>query len=441
MVIAIKRYAMQRLQEWKDDPCRLPMIIRGARQVGKTWLMKEFGRTEFEKCAYINFDRNERMKQLFSGDFDVDRILRGLAIESDVEIEPENTLIILDEIQEVPAALQSLKYFCEDDRQNYYIVAAGSLLGIAMHEGTSFPVGKVDNMDLYPLSFTEFLDATGNGQLLALLKQKDFDMISAFRDKYIDLLKTYYYVGGMPAAINAYISRGSLTAVRKVQLRLISDYEQDFSKHAPTAVIPRIRMVWDGIPSQLAKENKKFIYSVLREGSRAKDFELAIQWLIDCGLCHKVGRVTKGGIPLKAYQDIPAFKLYFVDVGLLAAMTDLNAKTLLNGNSIFTEFKGALTEQYVCQQIVAELGTVPYYWSAESSSGEVDFVLQHSGSVIPLEVKAEENLMAKSLKSFVTSNNLPFGVRTSMSDFRKQEKLINLPLYAISQLWDVCDEF
>ena len=437
----MKRYAMQRLIEWKNDPYRLPMIIRGARQVGKTWLMRELGRTEFESYAYINFDRNERMKQLFSGDFDVSRILRGLSIESGVEIEPDKTLIILDEIQEVPAALQSLKYFSEDDRHSYYIVAAGSLLGIAMHGGTSFPVGKVDSMDLYPLSFTEFLDATGNGTLLELLRQRDFGMISAFRDRYIDLLKTYYFVGGMPAAVNAYLPKQNLAAVRRVQRRLISDYEQDFSKHAPTAVIPRIRMVWDGIPSQLAKENKKFIYSVLREGARAKDFELAIQWLVDCGLCHKVGRVTKGGIPLKAYRDIPAFKLYLVDVGLLAAMTDLDAKTLLNGSYIFTEFKGALTEQYVCQQIAAELGTDAYYWSAENSSGEVDFVLQHNGRVIPLEVKAEENLMAKSLKFFVANNGLPFGVRTSMSDFRRQEKLINLPLYAISQLWEVCDEF
>ena len=440
-MIGLKRYAMQRLIEWKDDPCRLPMIIRGARQVGKTWLMKELGRREFETCAYINFDRNERMRQLFSGDFDVDRILRGLAIESGVVIEPEKTLIVLDEIQEVPAALQSLKYFCEDDRHSYYILAAGSLLGIAMHGGTSFPVGKVDSVDLYPLSFTEFLDATGNEPLLALLHQRDFEMVSAFRDKYIDLLKTYYFVGGMPAAVSAYLPKQNLSAVRRVQKRLISDYEQDFSKHAPTSVIPRIRMVWDGIPSQLAKENKKFIYSVLRESGRAKDFELAIQWLVDCGLCHKVGRVTKGGIPLKAYRDIPAFKLYMVDVGLLAAMTDLDAKTLLKGNSIFTEFKGALTEQYVCQQIAAELGIEPYYWSAENSSGEVDFVLQYSGKVIPLEVKAEENLMAKSLKFFVANNGLSFGVRTSMSDFRKQEKLLNLPLYAISRLREVCDEF
>lgn len=433
----MKRFSMQKLLEWKQDPGRLPMIIRGARQVGKTWLMREFGRLHFEKCAYINFDRNKRMEQLFAGDFDVDRILRGLAIESDVTIEPENTLIILDEIQEVPAALQSLKYFSEDERHSYYILAAGSLLGIAMHQGTSFPVGKVDNMDLYPLSFREFLHATDNVPLCDLLDSQDYEMITAFKDKYIDLLKTYYYVGGMPAAVKAYADTGNLKNVRRIQKRLISDYEQDFSKHAPTAVIPRIQMVWDGIPSQLAKENKKFIYSVLREGARAKDFELAIQWLTDCGLCHKVGRVTKGGIPLKAYRDIPAFKLYLVDVGLLAAMTDLDAKTLLMGNAIFTEFKGALTEQYVCQQLLSELETVPYYWSAEASSGEVDFVLQYGGQVIPLEVKAEENLNAKSLKSFVNTYQLPYGVRTSMSDYRRQEKLVNLPLYAISQLWEV----
>ncbi|MCD8077635.1 MAG: ATP-binding protein [Lachnospiraceae bacterium] len=435
----MRRFAMEKLETWKSAPDRLPMIIRGARQVGKTWLMQEFGSTHFEKCAYINFDRNQRMRQLFSGDFHVDRILQGLAIESNVEIEPESTLIILDEIQEVPEALQSLKYFAEDRRHAYYILAAGSLLGIAMHEGTSFPVGKVDHMDLYPLSFPEFLCATGNEALCRLLEQQDFEMISNFRDRFIDLLKNYYYVGGMPAAVNAYVRDGNLKEVRRVHQRLISDYEQDFSKHAPRETVPRIQMVWDGIPSQLAKENKKFVYRVLREGARAKDFELAIQWLTDCGLCHKVGRIRKGAVPLKAYQDIPAFKLYLVDIGLLAAMADLDARTLLKGNDIFVEFKGALTEQYVCQQILAQLDTVPYYWSAESSSGEVDFVLQHNGKVIPLEVKAEEHLNAKSLKNFVSSYKLPFGVRTSMSDFREQENLINVPLYAISTLWEVCE--
>lgn len=436
----MKRFAMERLETWKRDPERLPMIIRGARQVGKTWLMREFGSLYFEKYAYINLDHNPRMQQLFSGDFNIDRILQGLIIESNVDINPENTLIILDEVQEVPAALQSLKYFVEDSRYTYFIVAAGSLLGIALHSGTSFPVGKVDHMDLYPLSFREFLCATGNEVLKELLDRQDFSMITAFKDRYIDLLKNYYYVGGMPAAVNAYVKNRNMREVRQVHHRLISDYEQDFSKHAPKEVVPRIQMVWDGILSQLAKENRKFIYSVLREGARAKDFELAIQWMNDCGLCYKVGRVKKGAVPLKAYQDLQAFKLYLLDVGLLAAMADLDAKTLLKGNDIFTEFKGALTEQYVCQQLLAEFHITPYYWSAQSSSGEVDFVLQHNGSVIPMEVKAEENLNAKSLKFFVEASHLDFGVRTSMSDYRVQEKLINLPLYALSCLWDVCDK-
>lgn len=430
----MKRFAMQFLEDWKNDEDRLPLIIKGTRQVGKTWLMKEFGAVYFEKCAYINFDRNFRMKQLFSGDFDTDRIMQGLSIECGVDIIPESTLIILDEIQEVPEALQSLKYFSEDDRYHYYIIAAGSLLGIALHAGTSFPVGKVDSMELYPLSFTEFLDATGNTALLNLIQKHDFEMMAAFRDKYIDLLKTYYYVGGMPAAVNEYVKSKSMQKVRRIQKRLLSDYEQDFSKHPPKEAVPRIQAVWDGIPSQLAKENKKFIYSVLREGARAKDYELAIQWLTDCGLCHKVGRIKKPGIPLKAYQDLSAFKLYLADVGLLAAMADLDAKTLLQGNDIFTEFKGALTEQYVCQQLLSDVQTTPYYWSAESSSGEIDFVLQYNGMVIPVEVKAEENLNAKSLRSFVSKNHLEFGIRTSMSDFRKQEWMINLPLYAISEI-------
>ena len=436
----MKRFAMNRLEEWKASPDRLPLIIRGARQVGKTWLMKEFGRNSFEKCAYINFDRNQRMRQLFANDLHIDRILQGLAIESDVEITPENTLIILDEIQEVPEALQTLKYFAEDERHVYYILAAGSLLGIAMHEGTSFPVGKVDSLHLYPLSFTEFLCAVGNEALYRLLQNNDFEMITAFKDRFIDLLKNYYYVGGMPEAVSTYAKNHSLKDVRRVHLRLLSDYEQDFSKHAPREIIPRIRMVWDGIPSQLTKENKKFIYSALRSGARAKDFELAIQWLLDCGLCHKTGRIKKGSVPLKAYQDLNAFKLYLADVGLLAAAADLDARTLLNGNDIFTEFKGALTEQYVCQQIISELSAIPYYWSAESSSGEVDFVLQHKGMIIPVEVKAEENLNAKSLKNFVNANHLPFGIRTSMSDYREQEHLINLPLYAVSALWSVCEK-
>ncbi|OHE41441.1 MAG: ATPase [Tenericutes bacterium GWF2_57_13] len=430
----MKRKAMNELVEWKNSSSRKPMIIKGARQVGKTWLMQEFGKQNFKKSAYINFDRNERMKSLFSGDFSPERILKGLSIESGVPIEPDQTLIILDEIQEVPAALQSLKYFCEDREHPYYIIAAGSLLGIALHAGTSFPVGKVDSMELYPLSFTEFLDAIGLSIYADLLEANDFTMITAFKDKYIDAMKIYYFVGGMPAAVMEYIASGNLENVRRLQKQLISDYENDFSKHAPMEVVRRINMVWNGIPSQLAKENKKFIYGVLREGARAKDYELAIQWLSDCGLCHKISRITKGGFPLKAYEDSSAFKLYLVDVGLLGAMTDIDAITLLKGNDIFVEFKGALTEQYVCQQLIYDVGVVPYYWSADSSSGEVDFVTQHHGEILPIEVKAKENLKAKSLKSFVNKFRIPYGIRISMSDYREQEQLLCLPLYAISQL-------
>ena len=435
----MKRFAMEKLEEWMRDPDRLPLILRGARQVGKTWLLKEFGASHFEKCAYINFDRNDRMRNLFSGDLDIDRILQGLSIESNVDIDPEDTLIILDEIQEVPAALSSLKYFAEDETRTFYIAAAGSLLGIALHAGTSFPVGKVEHLNLFPLSFTEFLCAVGQEPLYHLLQEQDFEMITHFKDKYINLLKNYYYIGGMPAAVNAYVKNNSLKSARDVQNRLLADYEQDFSKHAPAAVVPRIQMVWDGIPSQLAKENKKFVYSVLREGARAKEFELAIGWLTDCGLCHKADRVKKGAVPLKAYQDLHSFKLFLLDVGLLSAMTDLDAGTLLDGNAIFTEFKGALTEQYVCQQLLADCGARLYYWSAERSSGEVDFIVQYRGDVVPIEVKAEENLKAKSLKSFADANHLPYGVRTSMADYREEEQLINLPLYAISQLYTVCE--
>lgn len=432
----MERTSINQLIAWKDDPDRLPLIIKGARQVGKTWLMQEFGAKYFAKYAYINFDHNNRMEQLFAGDFNIDRLLQGFSIECGFDIDPESTLIILDEIQYVPEAIHALKYFTEDTRHSYYILAAGSLLGLTLHAGISFPVGKVDTLNLYPLSFTEFLLATGNSSIKKLLDDGDFPMITAFRDKFIYLLKTYYYVGGMPAAVNAYVKNNSFAAARKVHLRLLSNYEADFSKHAPASIVPRVQMVWNGIPSQLAKENKKFIYSVLREGARAKDFELAIQWLLDCGLCHRISRVKKGGFPLKAYLDLHAFKLYMVDIGLLAAMAELDELTLLEGNKIFVEFKGALTEQFVCQQLFSELEAQPYYWSAENSSNEVDFILQHKNKVIPIEVKAEENLKSKSLRFFIDKYELPLGIRTSMADYRNQEWLINLPLYAISQLWN-----
>jgi len=429
----VYRSALTRLQEWKDKPNRKPLIIRGARQVGKTWLMKEFGRTSFTNTAYINFDNNRRMRILFEDDYDLKRIITALQIESGVKITPEDTLIIFDEVQEVPQALTALKYFYENAPE-YAVVAAGSLLGIAMHQGTNFPVGKVDELQLYPLSFREFLLATDNEPLVGLLDHLDWPLITTFKSKYIDLLRQYYYVGGMPEAVAAYVERGDFAEVRAIQNALLAAYEQDFSKHAPNNIVPRLRMVWQSIPAQLAKENRKFIYGMLREGARAKDFEVALQWLADCGLIHRVHRVSKPGMPLKAYHDLTAFKLYLLDVGLLAAMGDIDVRTLLGGNDIFVEFKGALTEQYVLQQLIAEVGVTPYYWSSEHGTGEIDFLFQLDGTIVPLEVKAEENLRARSLRSFNEKYTGLRPVRTSMSDHRQEAWMENWPLYAIGNL-------
>jgi len=434
-VVALKRYAMQELINWKNRSDRMPLIIRGARQVGKTWLMKEFGACEFDSVAYINFDNNERMETLFSGNYDISRLISGLQIESGVSISPKDTLLIFDEIQEVPRAIASLKYFRENAPE-YSIVAAGSLLGVALHEGTSFPVGKVDFMDLYPMSYLEFLEALNREDLVKLLNAGDWELISAFKSIYIDLLRQYYFIGGMPEAVNSFASHQDYTEVRRIQNRLLASYEQDFSKHAPNESVPRIRMLWDSVPAQLAKENKKFIYGLIRQGARAKEFELAMQWLLDCGLIHKTNRITKPGMPLAAYQD-NGFKLYLLDVGLLAAKSNLDVKSLLEGNKIFKEFKGALTEQYVQQQLIASSGIRPYYWSTEKGTAEVDFVFQQGTDVIPLEVKAEEDLKARSLKSYVEKYTPHFAVRTSMSDYRKEEWLTNVPLYAIGTVTNI----
>ncbi|WP_206811300.1 ATP-binding protein [Paradesulfitobacterium ferrireducens] len=429
----MRRQAINDLIEWKDSPYRKPLIIRGARQVGKTWLMKEFGRTQYQKCAYINFDNNERMESLFSGNLDIHRIITALQIEAGVTIEAENTLIIFDEVQEVPRALTSLKYFYENAPE-YHVLAAGSLLGVALHPGTSFPVGKVDFLDLYPLDFLEFLEATSNGNLAQLLREGDFSLITTFKGKYLDSLKQYYYIGGMPEAVSTFILTQDYTKVREIQNRLLMTYEQDFSKHAPNETVPRIRMLWNSIPAQLAKENRKFVYGLIRQGARAREYELALQWLLDCGLVYKVHRVTKPDMPLMAYQDFHAFKLFILDVGLLAALSRLDLRSLLEGNRVFEEFKGALTEQYVLQQLVSGREFIPFYWSAEKGSAEVDFIFQSNSNIIPLEVKASENLQAKSLKSYFQKYQPKVAFRTSMSDFRKEEWLTNVPLYAINWL-------
>jgi predicted AAA+ superfamily ATPase len=432
----MKREAIKDLIKWKAGDYRKPLIIRGARQVGKTWIMQEFGKTHYEKVSYINLDNNERMESLFCGNLDISRIITALQIESGITIEANNTLIIFDEVQEVPRALTSLKYFCENAPQ-YHIVAAGSLLGVALHPGTSFPVGKVDFLELYPLNFIEFLNATGNENLASLLKTEDFELITSFKGRYLDLLKQYYYIGGMPEVVSSFIETQDYTNVRKVQNRLLMAYEQDFSKHAPNETVPRIRMLWASIPAQLAKENRKFVYGLIKQGARAKEYELAMQWLLDCGLIYKVGRITKPDMPLMAYQDFNAFKLFVLDVGLLSAMSGLDIKSLLEGNRIFEEFKGALTEQFVLQQLITNKDITPFYWSAEKSNGEIDFVFQSGMDIVPLEVKAAENLQAKSLKSYCSRYEPKHAIRTSMSDYRKEEWLTNLPLYAINGILNI----
>ena len=433
------RFALEKLKQWKEKKNRKPLIIRGARQVGKTWLMKEFGRTCFKKMAYVNFDSNTRMRQVFEGDINIERLILAISAETGVSIDSRDTLLIFDEVQEVPKALTALKYFCEEASE-YAIVAAGSLLGVAMHKGTSFPVGKVDFMDLYPLSFREFLCALGEMRFVEILDSSDTDMVTMFKSKYIDRLREYYFVGGMPEVVQSYLDSKDFNQVREIQKNLLNYYQQDFSKHAEATLVSRLNLVWNSIPMQLAKENKKYIYGQVREGARAKDFELAIQWLMDCGLIHKVQRIKKPGLPLKAYLDLDAFKIYLLDIGLLMAMVDLDARVIIDGNRIFTEFKGTLTEQYVLQQLIADLGIEAYYYSTEKSSGEIDFLLQGKSSILPLEVKAEENLRAKSLKAFCEKYHPACAVRTSMSDYREQEWMTNIPLYNICRIKKYLDQ-
>ena len=427
------RYAIENLKKWKESRYRKPLIIEGARQVGKTWLMKEFGRIFYSDTVYVNFDSNLRMTELFSSDLQPDRIIMGLELYTGRKINPENTLIVFDEVQEVPRALTSLKYFCED-LPEYHIICAGSLLGIALHSGTSFPVGKVDFLKLYPLSYKEFLMAMGNDRFANLLEGCDFQMMTSFRQLYIDTLKHYYFVGGMPEAVLRFSENRDFNEVREIQKRILDAYEQDFSKHAPNEIVPKIRMVWNSISSQLVKENKKFIYGLVREGARAKDYEMAIMWLSDCGLVHKVSRVNVPNIPLKAYEDLKAFKLFLADVGLLGCMTGLRQSCLLDGNNMFKEFKGALTVQYVMQQFA----TIPefhiYYYTNDRGSCEVDFVVDNGEMAVPVEVKAEINLKAKSLKTYCEKFTPQISIRTAMTDFKKERDLINLPLYAVGEL-------
>jgi predicted AAA+ superfamily ATPase len=452
----MKRLAIQQLIEWKNRADKKPLLLHGARQVGKTWLMKEFGSTQYENTAYIMFEKNLRMKELFSGDMDVRRLLAGLEIEVSAKINPQTTLIIFDEIQACKNALASLKFFYENAPE-YHIIAAGSLLGVLVgdKDDYSFPVGKVEFMNMYPMNFYEFLTAVGEQGLCDLLNKKDFSLISAFRDKFISYLRTYFYVGGMPEPISKFINGGDFAAARKAQIEILTSYQEDFSKHIPVETLPQALKVWDSIPAQLARENKKFIYSEIQKGAKAKTYEDAITWLARSGLIYRVDRIAKPATPLKSYSNTGAFKLFVVDVGLLSAMSLLNVKTLLEGDALFTEFKGALTEQFACQELCANKVSDIAYWANKDESvkkgngiakasnrmSEVDFILQsENNGIIPLEVKAAANLKAKSLKVYMDKYKPVMAIRSSLVDYRKNGNLYDVPLYALFGLKEIIEE-
>lgn len=425
----MERSIYSSLKKWKESPTRKPLILQGARQVGKTYILKEFGAREYSEVVYINCDDNNDMQNMFV-DYDVDRIIRSLSAISGVSIKPSTTLLILDEIQEVERGLASLKYFCEKAPE-YHVAVAGSLLGITLHEGTSFPVGKVDMLYMYPMDFEEFLLAMGKEQLVELLRNNSWAALTPLRGMLTELLRQYYFVGGMPEAVKAYVGRGDIWEVRSIHSKIIDAYRNDMSKHVPKQQVQRINMVWNSIPSQLARDNKKFIYGALRKGARANDFEIAIQWLVDSGLVHKVHRISKPVVPLKFYEDMASFKLFLLDCGLLGALSETPPEQILIGDNVFEEYKGAFTENYVLQQLKSLPRTFVYYYSNDNSTLEIDFVVQHEAHVIPIEVKAEENLRAKSLRQFVTDNSGLHGVRFSMSDYREQDWLTNVPLWAV----------
>ena len=419
--------------EWKENPGRKPLILWGARQVGKTWLLKEFGRTCFENTLYISFYNNKKASEIFEKDYDPNRIISSLEIQNNIKIQKQDTLIIFDEVQSAPKVVESLKYFCEEARE-YAVVAAGSLLGVSIHEGLSFPVGKVNELILYPMCFSEFLRAMGQEQLAELIEKKNpaDPLVSDLSETFIPFLRDYYFTGGMPEAVLTFVQTHDYDKVREVQNEIISQYEGDFGKHVDSKELPRIRMVWNSLPMQLAKENKKFFFGQVKSGARMKEFEIAIQWLCDAGLAYKVYKVSKPAMPLKSYISFSDFKIYMNDIGLLGALSELDKESVIGGNDVFVEFKGALTEQYVMQEIKATTAYTPYYYSGEKSTYEMDFLIQKGKNIVPVEVKAEENVKAKSLRVYCQKFSPEYAVRTSMSKYRIQEWMTNIPLWGIS---------
>ena len=425
----MKRNVLSKLIEWKNKKNRKPLIVNGARQVGKTYILREFGSHYYEKMAYVNCDKNKMLEKIFSQDYDISRILLSLSAILHVNIEPENTLIIFDEIQENATVLNSLKYFCEDAPQ-YHVAVAGSLLGISLHHNTSFPVGKVDMIKMYPMTFDEFLLAIGEQPLVDILATKDFSLIDALSMRFINCLRQYYYVGGMPAAVAEFVETKNLEEVRNIQKQILFDYRRDFSKHAPVQEVPRINMVWDSIPTQLAKENKKFIFGALKKGARASEFEIAIQWLLDAGLIYQINRISTPSIPLKFYEEMSVFKLFVLDIGLMGAMSDAPAGSVIVADTLFKEYKGAFTELFVLTRLItADLPI--YYYSSNDSRVEIDLIVQKGSNVVPIEVKAEVNVHAKSLRTFIGKHPNLKGLRLSMMPYQDQGWMENRPLYAV----------
>ena len=424
----MKRYIYEQLLAWKDKENHKPLILNGARQVGKTYILREFGRNEYKRMAFFSLDRDQKALEIFNKGGNATDMLMALSAISHEDITPHDTLVVLDEIQNCPKALEALKFFCEETPE-IDIVVAGSLLGLSLHSGVSYPVGKVEELHLYPMTFLEFLEAMGKTQLVNLLENKNWAVINMLETELISSLRQYYYVGGMPAAVLAHIEKKGWKEVRQIQQQIITDYRRDFSKHAPAREIPRINMVWDSIPAQLAKENKKFVYGAVKKSARAADFEMAIQWLIDAGLAYKVPRVNAPRLPLKFYEDISAFKLFMLDVGLMGAMAETTADSVVVGDNIFSEYKGAFTELYVFTQLKA-LGYSLYYHAVDNSTIEIDFLTQKDNQVIPIEVKAEVNVKAKSLRTFISNNPELKGIRFSMLPYKEQDWMTNIPLYA-----------
>lgn len=426
----MERHASAALRAWKADPLRKPLVLRGARQVGKTWLLREFGRTDYEKVVYVNCQRDPSIASLFAGDLHPDRILRGLEIAAGDTIEPATTLLIIDEIQDVPPALTSLKYF-QEERSDIHLAAAGSLLGLALRADASFPVGNVHFLDLHPLDFDEFLRGVGEELLADLVLQQEWGLLDSFRERLIELLRLYLFVGGMPEAVVRTAARASIEVVRGVHLDIIRGYENDFAKYATATESRRVAQVWASLPAQLARENRRFLFGHVRQGARARHLEDAIQWLADAGLVHRVTRYTKPASPVRTYEDTKIFKLFLHDVGLLGALSQLDPALLLQRAGIFEEFRGALTEQYVLQQIVAARNEAPMHWAAEHATAELDFAIETANGLVPIEVKAAENLRSKSLRSYIDRFHPPQALRFSLASYREEEDMINVPLYAI----------